>query len=1043
MDKMNNSGRTTHINETKTKKVSNHLKDSRLIEPSSTASISNKSTADSNDHSTTTNQSLHHTSLHSKNHRLVTRDVSSISDEVTSASLQEHRPSAPVRMEIAQNFFLIWLDSSFAETNEDCKRFLTKLQQIVNTIKTYTDPNDCVNFVTDAKDENIFMITSGTLGLDCVPRIHHMPQIDSIYIFCDNKTKHEQWTKDWKKVKGVFTDIPSLCEALQQYVRLSDRDLMPITVTNARNPNELEPTFMYTTLFKEAILEMKYDKDEIHKLADACRNLYPDNEIELKIIDEFEQNYTADTSIWWYTRECFTYHVLNRALRTFDTTIMISIGLFIQSLHHHIEQLYSKQKHLFPKTLYRGQGLSRTDFDQLQASVGGLLSFNSFLSTSANREISYEFASKALEKSDHVGVLFKMTIDPACPCTPFAVIGEEGYYKETEKEILFSMNSIFRIGQVQIIQQHTQIFEVELMLTQNDDHKLQDLTANIREEISGSTGWHRLSKLLLLSGDLEQTKTLYHFLLNKAPRNDFAQIFVLNHELGRVYSDMGENLKALDYYKESLRICRRLHGSNDTSVGTNYIDIGRVYSEMGKYSKALEYYEKGQKIYEKSLSRNHSWLTINYNNIGRIYLHMGDESKALQYYQKGLDIIEGSLSPNHPELGTSYNYIGQVHLSMGNYPKALECYERGNKIYEKSLPPNHFWLVTSYSNLGDVYTNMAEYSKALEYYEKSHKIAEESLSPNHSWLATSYDSIGTIYSYKGEYSKALEYYEKAHKIKEQSLPPTHPDLGASYTNIGGVYFDVGEYSQALEYYQKARNISEKSLPPTHSSLAVDYNNIGAVYLDTGEYSKALEYYKKADKIKQKSLSSTHPSWANSYRSLGKVYRCMKDYTKALQYFKKALEIIRNVLSERHPQLGITYSNIGDVYRLTGDTKSALPFLEKAREILENVTYDPVFLAWTYNYMGELYRVMKDYSTALEFHGKAQKIREESLPSTHPVLAETQHNLAKIYKEMKQYKIAYEHAHQAVQIAEKRLSEKHPYMLEYRKTLSDTQAEFQS
>ena len=43
-------------------------------------------------------------------------------------------------------------------------------------------------------------------------------------------------------------------------------------------------------------------------------------------------------------------------------------------------------------TVYRGQGLSKTDFDQLIKTKGGLMSFNNFLSTSINRKISLEFA---------------------------------------------------------------------------------------------------------------------------------------------------------------------------------------------------------------------------------------------------------------------------------------------------------------------------------------------------------------------------------------------------------------------------------------------------------------------------------------------------------------------------------------------------------------------------------------------------------------------------------------------------------------------------
>ena len=60
------------------------------------------------------------------------------------------------------------------------------------------------------------MIISGALGQHIVPVVHNMSQVDSIFIFCSNKQYHEQWTKEWSKIKGVFTKITPICEALKQ-----------------------------------------------------------------------------------------------------------------------------------------------------------------------------------------------------------------------------------------------------------------------------------------------------------------------------------------------------------------------------------------------------------------------------------------------------------------------------------------------------------------------------------------------------------------------------------------------------------------------------------------------------------------------------------------------------------------------------------------------------------------------------------------------------------------------------------------------------------
>ena len=68
--------------------------------------------------------------------------------------------------------------------------------------------------------------------------------------------------------------------------------------------------------------------------------------------------------------------------------------------------------------VYRGQGMDKEAFQKMVANKGGLISFNSFLSSSKKRSTSLDFAQRALSNVHMVGVLFVMTIDPARASTP-------------------------------------------------------------------------------------------------------------------------------------------------------------------------------------------------------------------------------------------------------------------------------------------------------------------------------------------------------------------------------------------------------------------------------------------------------------------------------------------------------------------------------------------------------------------------------------------------------------------------------------------------
>ncbi|CAF3559561.1 unnamed protein product, partial [Adineta steineri] len=628
-------------------------------------------------------------------------------------------------------------------------------------------------------------------------------------------------------------------------------------MASTENLNQLEPTFMYTQLFKEILLDIKYGPNAIQDLAACCCSVFSGNTIELQVINEFERDYRPKKAIWWYTRECFTYKMLNQALRIMNADIIINMGFFLRDVHTQIQQLHEQQVGSYerkPFIVYRGQGLVKSDFEKLQKAKGGLISFNNFLSTSTDKEVSLSFARSASTKPDMVGILFVMSIDPCLESAPFAFIKEVSYFKE-EEEILFSMHTVFRVTAVKQLDNNNGLYQVELQLTSDDDQQLRTLTDRIREEAGGSTGWERLGGLLIKIGQFNKAEELYNVLLEQTS-NEAEKAFYYGC-LGHIRSNQGDYEKAIRYYEQGLEIEQKTLSPHHLSLAISYNNIGMVYNNMGEYSKALSFYEKALEIREKALPSNHPDLATSYNNIGNVYDDMEEYSTALSFYEKALEIREKTLPANHPSLATSYNNIGMVYSNMGEYSKALSFYEKALEIDKKTRPANHPHLATSYSNIGGVYDDMGEYSKALSFHEKALGIKEKTLPSNHPSLAISYNGIGKVYHNMEEYSKALSFFEKALEIREKALPSNHPDLAASYNNIGKVSNNMEDYSKAVSFYEKALEMREKTLPPNHPNLAISYNNIGLVYSSMGDYSKALSFYEKDLEICQKTLPSNH------------------------------------------------------------------------------------------------------------------------------------------------------------------------------------------
>jgi tetratricopeptide (TPR) repeat protein len=697
------------------------------------------------------------------------------------------------RQRIVQNFRLILVGVNIDQLGEDGRNMLTQLRSVVNNVDIFTESDDCIQFLRTIDIEKVFVITSGYLGQYLIPDIHAMPQLDTIYIVCGNKSRHEQWTKEWTKVKDVYTGITNVCEALKIAVKQCNQDSISVSFAAMdergfnQNLDHFESSFMCTQIFKEILLEIEQDEKSIKNLANYCRKFYDNNIAELTIIDEFERDYRPQMSIWWYTRECFTYQMLNRALRTMEVDTLIHMGFFIRDVYDQIEELHQQQLsscHGKSFIVYRGQGLSTIDFEKLLKTKGGLISFNNFLFTSKNREVSLHFAKGALEKTNTIGIVFKMSINPSVSSAPFATIREVSYCQKEEEEILFPIHTVFRIGDIYKIDDDNRLYHVDLTFVADDDQQFQTLNEHIREETVDFTNWERLGHLLIKLSQFDKAELLYNVLLEQI-------------------SDESE--KALYYNK-----------------------LGCVKDNQGQYGKAISYYRKGLEIQQNSLPPTHPDLANSYNNIGEVYRNMGEYSTALSFYEKTRAILEETLPADHPDLATSYNNIGLVYKKMSEYSKVLPFYEKALEIYQKTLPSNHPLVATSLNNIGGVYVDMGENSKALSFYEKALEIYQNTLPPNHPSLTTSYNNIGLVYYNMKEYSTTLSFYEKALEIRQTTLPPNHPSLATSYNNIGWVYKSMGNISKALSFYERALDILQSSLPLNHPYLQSVQHSIEVV-----------------------------------------------------------------------------------------------------------------------------------------------------------------------------------------------------------------------
>jgi tetratricopeptide (TPR) repeat protein len=798
----------------------------------------------------------------SRNKSIIKEQIHTTSDLCTNISTIEssvNNQPQTTQSKIMENFIIVWLCSNINGSLTDRDDLVMQLRHIINGFKTYTDINECIDFLTNLSDEKVVMIINDYPDQNFLPLIDHIPQLHSIYIFDNDREKHEQITKEFKLLRGTYSQIEHICSAVKQDAYRLVVDLTPISVispSSSLNLDELDQSFMYTQLLKEIIIDIEYDAEKAREEFTQFYLSRSDADgLQPNTINQFQQCYEDHSPIWWYTKEWFIYSSLNRALRTQDVELITKMGFFVQDLHRQIERQHRETHDTSKVVVYRGQALSNDDFEKLRKSKGGLFSFNNFLSTSLDRDVSLLLADSNQQNHDITAILFKMEIDPSISSTPFARIGNIGQFN-SEAEILFSMHTVFRIGDMNKIGER--LWEVNLKLTSDSDQQLKCLTDYIRSEIGGRVGWLNMAMLMHKIGKYDK-------------------IIEIVDMLKQIISD--EDPETLEIF--------------ETSMGN---DIGMAQQALGNYSAALSSYEKLLKVFQDLRPYDHSGIAILHCNIGLVYRSMGDFSSALFNFEKALESQRQSLSPDSNLFAKIYNNIALTHLSLGSFSNALTYFEKALEIQQKSLPSGHPDLAMIYNNIGLTHGSLGNYSTALSYFEKTLEIQRKSLPSDHPHLAITHNSIAIIHRSQSSFPSALTHFEKALEILQKSLPSDHPDLAAIHNNIGAIHRSKGDHATALFYYEKTLNMCQKTLPPNHPNFANTYNNMGAVHQSLGNYSTALWCYEKTLEIQQKSLPSYHPDIVKTYNNITSVSQLNQDYSSAASNAEKAFKNHQKLLS---------------------------------------------------------------------------------------------------------------------------------------------------
>ena len=132
----------------------------------------------------------------------------------------DRRRQVDIRM--IGSVLLVWLDRDIDKNNSAWRDSINYLRRVVYTVETFTDAEECIDFLGDVADEKVCMIVSESLAQQIVPLVHNMSQVNTIFISLSNQNHHVEWATHWPKIKSVSAKISSTSKAVKQAAQQCD-----------------------------------------------------------------------------------------------------------------------------------------------------------------------------------------------------------------------------------------------------------------------------------------------------------------------------------------------------------------------------------------------------------------------------------------------------------------------------------------------------------------------------------------------------------------------------------------------------------------------------------------------------------------------------------------------------------------------------------------------------------------------------------------------------------------------------------------------------
>jgi len=312
---------------------------------------------------------------------------------------------------------------------------------------------------------------------------------------------------------------------------------------------------------------------------------------------------------------------------------------------------------------------------------------------------------------------------------------------------------------------------------------------------------------------------------------------VLLEEMGRSFRQMGQPDRAIGYMQDSLRIQRRLYGTDDARMGLILTELAIVLRENSRF-------EESDRIFAEALSvsrRAHGQRTYPdaklLVELGRLEMLRSNTQQAREHFTRGLELIRELRGPKDPEVGAVLVELSNVSVWADDLEQAEKTATEAVEIY-KSAPQYHPDRVMADFRLAEILMYRGRIDRAAPLFERALAAQRILYGSNNDIVADTLGSLAQVRIAQGNVKDAEALIREALAMHREFRSTAGNKIGHLQTLLATVLMRQSKFAEAEGLLRDTLQLYAKNLPRDHQYVASTEHYLGETLLAMGKLPDA-------------------------------------------------------------------------------------------------------------------------------------------------------------------------------------------------------------